>query len=58
MKKLIVPALLVLMPFLGMAQFGLSGKVTDAATNESLPGAHIRILNTLNATVSDKNGSF
>jgi len=58
MKKFIVPALLVMMPFMGMAQFSLSGKVTDQATNESLPGAHIRMLNTFNTAVSDKNGSF
>jgi len=58
MKKFIVPALLVMLPFMGVAQFKLSGKVTDQATNESLPGAHIRMLNTFNTAVSDKNGSF
>lgn len=58
MKKLIVPALLVMLPFLALAQFSLSGKVADRSTNESLPGAHIRLMNTFNNTVSDKNGAF
>jgi len=58
MKKLIIPALLVMLPFLGLAQFSLSGKVTDQSTNESLPGAHIRLLNSFNAAVSDKVGNF
>lgn len=58
MRKIIVPALLVLLPFLGLAQINLSGKVTDRTTQESLPGAHIRLLNSFNATASDKNGNF
>lgn len=58
MKKILVPVMLAMLPYLGWAQINLSGKVIDAKTNEPLPGAHIRILNTLNATVSDKKGSF
>jgi iron complex outermembrane receptor protein len=58
MKKMIVPALLVLLPFLGLAQINLSGKVIELTTNESLPGAHIRLLNTYNEAASDKSGIF
>jgi iron complex outermembrane receptor protein len=58
MKKFIVPALLVMMPFLGLAQINLSGKVIDRNTKESLAGAHIKLLGNFNATVSDKNGTF
>jgi len=58
MKRFIVPAMLVMMPFLGLAQINLSGKVIDQNTQESLPGAHIRLLGNFNATVSDKNGTF
>ena len=58
MRKFIVPALLVLMPFPGLAQINLSGKVSDRTTQESLAGAHIRLLDSYNATVSDKNGIF
>ena len=58
MKRFIVPALLVLLPFLGLAQINLSGKVINHTTQESLPGAHIRMLNTFNTAVSDKTGTF
>jgi iron complex outermembrane receptor protein len=58
MKKFIVPALLVILPFLGLAQIDLSGKVIDRDTQESLPGAHIRLLNTFTATATDKTGTF
>jgi iron complex outermembrane receptor protein len=58
MRKFMVPALLVLLPFVGMAQFNLSGKVTDRETNESLPGAHIRLLDNFQAVVSSSNGTF
>jgi len=58
MKKMIVPALLVLLPFMGLAQINLSGKVIELTTNESLPGAHIRLLNTYNEAASDKSGTF
>ena len=50
--------MLVMLPFLVPAQINLSGKVTDRNTQESLPGAHIRLLGNFNATVSDKNGTF
>lgn len=58
MKHRILPVLLVMLPFLGMAQVDLSGKVTDRETKESLPGAHIRLLSTYNTAVSSNSGSF
>lgn len=58
MKKIIVPALLVVLPFLGLAQFNLSGKITDSETNQSLPGAHIRLINTFHTAVSNNVGTF
>lgn len=58
MKKIIVPAMLVMLPFFGIAQISLSGIVINRLTNESLPGASIRILNSFNATISDKSGAF
>lgn len=58
MKPFTLPAMLVLLPFLGLAQINLSGKVTDQTTNESLPGAHVRLLNTFQAAASSNNGSF
>ncbi len=58
MKKIIVPALLVVLPFLGLAQFNLSGKITDSETNQSLPGAHIRLLSTFHTAVSSNTGTF
>ena len=58
MKKIIVPALLVVLPFLGLAQFNISGKITDSETNQSLPGAHIRLLSTFHTAVSSNTGTF
>jgi iron complex outermembrane receptor protein len=47
-----------MLPFFGLAQFNISGKVIDRTTNETLPGAHIRLLNTYNTAVSNKTGVF
>ncbi|HNW53454.1 MAG TPA: carboxypeptidase-like regulatory domain-containing protein, partial [Bacteroidales bacterium] len=58
MKKLIVPALLVMMPFFGMAQMNLSGKVINQLTREELPGAGIRLLNTYYAAAANNAGTF
>ena len=46
MKKIIIPALLAMMPFVVVAQFNLSGKVINRSTSEALHGAHIRLANT------------
>ena len=58
MKKMIVPALLVMMPFFGLAQLNLSGKVINQLTREELPGAGVRILNTYYAAASNNAGTF
>ena len=44
------------MPFLALAQFRVSGKVIDASTEQSLPGASIRLGKLSSQTVDD--GSF
>jgi len=58
MKKMILPALLVLLPILGCAQLSLTGKIIDRSTNEPLPGAGIVLLNTYHATTSSNTGTF
>ncbi len=58
MKCFTLPALLVMLPFLGLAQFNLSGKVTGSDSKQSLPGAHIRLLNTFYTAVSNNKGVF
>lgn len=58
MKKMIVPALLAMMPFITMAQMKLTGKVINQATNEALTGAGIRILDSYYATSSNSAGIF
>jgi len=58
MKKMIIPALLAMMPFVVLAQFNLSGKVINRSTSEALPGAHIRIENSLYESASDNTGTF
>jgi len=58
MKCFMLPVLLVMLPFLGIAQINLSGKITDSESNQSLPGAHIRFLNTFYTSVSSNTGTF
>ncbi len=48
----------LLLPFLAAAQFSLSGKITDAQTGETLPGASIRIEKTPIKTVSNADGNY
>ena len=47
-NKLMLLAMVVIMPFLAMAQYAISGKVMDGKTGEALPGAHILMENRLN----------
>lgn len=47
----------MLLPFLGAAQFSISGKVTDQQTGATLPGANI-ILGPAFSTVSDADGGY
>jgi iron complex outermembrane receptor protein len=58
MKRFIGPAMLVLLPFLGLAQINLSGRVIDRETKESLPNASVRILNAFNSAISSSTGNF
>ncbi|WP_199748286.1 SusC/RagA family TonB-linked outer membrane protein [Pedobacter sp. KBW01] len=58
---LMIPFLLLL--FAGMAQaqskrYTISGKVTDAANSDPIPGAVVKILNTTLATSTDANGAY
>lgn len=48
----------LLLPFLAAAQFSLSGKIMDAQTGETLPGASISIEKTSIKTASDVGGNF
>ena len=57
-NRLMLLAFVVFMPFLAMAQYAISGKVTDEKTGEALPGAHILMENTLKSTVTSQNGTF
>jgi iron complex outermembrane receptor protein len=58
MKKMILPVLLVLLPCLAMAQLNLTGKVINRSTNETLPGAHIKLLQTMYSAISNNSGTF
>ncbi|MGV8877413.1 MAG: TonB-dependent receptor [Sphingobacteriaceae bacterium] len=58
MKRLFVAVSALLLPFLAVAQFSLSGKITDQQTGKSLPGTTISIENTTFRTVSDNSGYF
>ena len=57
-NKLMLLAMVVIMPFLAMAQYAISGKVTDEKTGETLPGAHVMMENTLKSTITSQNGEF
>lgn len=58
MKMRLLSALLVLLPFLSVAQLVLDGKVTDAQTAMPLQGAHLNLNKRLVKTSSDENGNF
>jgi iron complex outermembrane receptor protein len=58
MKLKILPALLVLLPFLAMAQLTIKGRVIDAQTGVSLQGAHINLNNRLVKVTTDDKGMF
>ncbi len=58
MKKILLAFTALLLPFLAAAQFSLSGKITDAQTGETLPGASISIEKTSTKEASDANGNF
>lgn len=59
MKKLVFVTLVTcVLPFLAMAQFQLSGTISDKSSNAPLSDANIRLKNSSKFTSSAKNGSF
>jgi len=57
-NKMMLLAMVVIMPFLAMAQYAISGTVMDGKSGEVLPGAKIVMENSLKSTVSSQNGEF
>jgi TonB-linked SusC/RagA family outer membrane protein len=58
---LLIPFLLLLFTEMAQAQnkrYTISGKVTDAANNEPIPGVVVKILNTSLATSTGSNGTY
>lgn len=51
-------AVLLLFPAALQAQLSISGKVRDKSNQETLPGAHIRIENTLKSSITNSRGAF
>ncbi len=58
MKLRILPALLVMLPFLAMSQLNIRGRVIDAQTGTPLQGAHLNLNNRLVKTTTDEKGLF
>lgn len=58
MKFRILLALLVCLPFLGMSQISIKGKVVDAQTLTILQGAHLNLNNRLVRVTTDQQGLF
>ncbi len=48
----------MLLPFSIFAQYNINGQVLDAATNQSLPAAHITLDGNFKTAVSDLKGNF
>lgn len=57
-KSLLILSLLTFHFTLAIAQQKISGTVTDAATQEALPGVSIHVKGTAEGTVTDANGRF
>ncbi|RYD69330.1 MAG: carboxypeptidase-like regulatory domain-containing protein, partial [Sphingobacteriales bacterium] len=58
---LMIPLLLLLFTEMAQAQtkrYTISGKVTDAANNDPIPGVVVKILNTNLATSTNANGGY
>jgi iron complex outermembrane recepter protein len=58
MKRFLLLAWPVMLPFLAMGQFTLSGKISDIKTGEALPGTIVQIENTFIATSCDADGKY
>ena len=48
----------VLCPVFAMAQFNISGKVSEKNNNSTLPGATIRLKGKTTVSASDANGKY
>jgi TonB-dependent receptor len=57
MKKLLLPLILLLLPFFGFAQSLVTGRIIDE-NKLSLPGATVRLTELSRGTVSDQNGNY
>ncbi|MFI5452744.1 TonB-dependent receptor [Pedobacter sp. UC225_61] len=57
MKKLVLPIILLLLPFLGFAQSLVTGRIIDE-NKLSLPGATVRLTELSRGTISDQNGNY
>lgn len=58
MKKMMIPALLVLLPFVALAQVNLSGKVVNRLSAQPLPGASVKLMNTYYTVATNNAGTF
>jgi iron complex outermembrane receptor protein len=57
LKKLFVALTALLLPVLAVAQFSVSGKITDQQTGTTLPGATISLDNEIN-TITNAQGAY
>ncbi len=58
MKRFLLLAMPVMLPFLAMGQFTLKGKITDQKTGELLPGANVQIEQSFKAASCDAAGVY
>lgn len=58
MRKMLLMVWIFTMPVFAFPQFVISGKVTDAQSGESLPGAHVILKNSYSNAVSDQSGGY
>jgi iron complex outermembrane receptor protein len=58
MKRFLLPALSVMLPFLAMGQFKLNGTITDKNDGSPLPGAVVKIEQTYKACAADDAGTY
>ena len=58
MKKLLINALAILMPFMASAQFSISGKITEKITGSPLRAASISLEDPVISIRTDANGNY
>jgi iron complex outermembrane receptor protein len=58
LKKLLLIATAILMPFMASAQFSISGKISEKNSGSALSGASISLDNSLINSRSDESGNF